>query len=471
MTVGGLFDRDPRRAVIVPGLRVGAYVVLRKLGEGTMGEVWECSHFHLPLAVAIKFFKAQRSSSRSARRRFLAEAQTIASIRHANVVTVLDCGETEDGTPYFVMELLKGCSLRQLLSKHPVLGEAKAYSLLTDACRGIEAAHRAGIVHRDLKPENLFVVEDDDGASRLKVLDFGVAKRLGERSSTQEGVLVGTVCYMAPEQALGVTTDKRADIYALGAILYEVLSGTPFNAGRTSHAQLLRALDANTGRTPPLLGLPPAAASVVRRATARSPEKRFASVSELSAAIAALSSSDRDFQTHLDTLGHHAAKRFPRRSSLRAPGGGRLHRLLFVSLAIALASSAIAASFRGSEASQEGSSLLAQPPPDSSRVSGPVATTEPQFKQLVPMASTLGSVEVVSSVAPTKVRRAKSNVAPVIGSGLPASSTLAPLSQTATGDFLHHADGQERTSTARAGHFIIQNPYVGTSSGTTRTLD
>jgi len=214
----------------VGALVAGRYRLDRLLGEGGMGVVWAATHSITRKPVALKFLKAGAHSA-DARRRFLREARVAAAIRHPNVIEVHDVLELDSGSPVIVMELLSGESLASRLQRERSIPLAEAASILLRVVEALESAHDLGVVHRDLKPENIFLV--GGSSQRVKVLDFGIAKLTATeghaaRSAdlTSTGAMIGTPCYMAPEQAFGEQEiDHRADIWALGLILYECLSG------------------------------------------------------------------------------------------------------------------------------------------------------------------------------------------------------------------------------------------------------
>jgi endoglucanase len=220
----------------------GKYRVVRLLAKGGMGVVYEAQHAVLRRRFAIKFLRRDLAERRDILTRFQREAEAAGALENENVAAAVDFGIAEDGTPYIVMEYLVGESLAALLAREGRLPVARAADIIVQACRGVAAAHAAEIVHRDLKPQNLFVSRRDDGTDLVKVLDFGVAKlqALDEASaSTRTGTMLGTAAYMAPEQARGEkTVDARADIYALGAILYELLSEKRPHPGDSQNAIL-----------------------------------------------------------------------------------------------------------------------------------------------------------------------------------------------------------------------------------------
>jgi eukaryotic-like serine/threonine-protein kinase len=220
---------------IVPGTMVGEYRVEAKIGEGGFGEVYRAVHPVIGKSAAIKVIGRLYSKDAEMMRRFVAEARAVNQIRHGNIIDIFAFGTLPDGRQYYVMELLEGMPLDAFLRKRGTLSPAVAIPLLRNVARAVDAAHQKGIVHRDLKPENIFLVADNDGRAEPKLLDFGIAKLLGEGSKshkTRSGLAMGTASYMSPEQAHGHSVDHRTDIYAFGCIAYEMLTGhLPFDAG------------------------------------------------------------------------------------------------------------------------------------------------------------------------------------------------------------------------------------------------
>jgi serine/threonine protein kinase len=209
----------------------GTYRIVRYLGSGGSSHVFAAEHQRLGKAFAVKLLRTELDSGRRAAQRFRREAKAVARLSSEHVVSVIDCGELDDGTPYLVMELLEGEDLRSLLNREGSLPARRAVQLVIEACRGLTVVHEAGLVHRDLKPENLFITKRATGADWCKVLDFGVAK-MEASLSTAQGAIIGTVRYMAPEQLSdGAAVGPATDVYALGAVLYECLSGKPAHCG------------------------------------------------------------------------------------------------------------------------------------------------------------------------------------------------------------------------------------------------
>lgn len=285
-----------------PGTHVGPYRILAPLGAGGMGEVYRAFDPRLGREVAVKIVRDLSSSNSDRLRRFEQEARAVSALNHPNVMTVYDSG-AQDSRPYLVTELLDGEALSSILSRGP-LSVRRAIDYATQTARGLAAAHAKGIVHRDLKPANLFVTSD----GRVKILDFGLAKLLdaepaADRSmDTAPGVLLGTVGYTSPEQLRGLATDERTDLFALGAILHEMLSGTPaFGTGSAPEV-----MSAILDRDPPDLGtegrsIPAALDRIVRRCLEKQPERRFHSAHDLAFQLEAVSSDSAPVPTRRPT--------------------------------------------------------------------------------------------------------------------------------------------------------------------------
>ena len=204
------------------------YQVLRKIGEGGMGTVYVGEHVEIGKGVAIKILHPAFSHQSELVERFRREARAASRIGHPNIIDVTDFGSTEEGCAYFVMEYLDGIDLADILSHERRLEHTRACQIAIQICRALAAAHAAGVVHRDLKPENVFLVSRDGKADFVKVLDFGIARSAGRsRRLTNPGIAMGTPEYMAPEQASGGVVDQRSDIYSVGALLYEMVTGSP----------------------------------------------------------------------------------------------------------------------------------------------------------------------------------------------------------------------------------------------------
>ncbi|MBL4686300.1 MAG: protein kinase [Nannocystaceae bacterium] len=202
----------------------GRYRVGEEIGEGAMGVVYRCRHVRLEKDIAIKILRRGHCRSEGVVRRFIKEARLASSLKHPNVVDLSDCGELEGGGAYYVMELLKGEALAETLGRERRIRPPVAFEIILQIAAGLKAAHNSEIVHRDLKPENVFLCPSGGDELHIKLLDFGIA-RAKDSKDTLPGTVLGTPEYMAPEQARGDAVDTRADLYALGVMLFEMLSG------------------------------------------------------------------------------------------------------------------------------------------------------------------------------------------------------------------------------------------------------
>jgi tRNA A-37 threonylcarbamoyl transferase component Bud32 len=265
----------------------GRYRIVRKLGEGGMGEVYAAEHVHIEKRFAIKLLRPEIVSNPEAVTRFRQEARSSSSIGHRNIIAIEDFGQLADGRIYMCMELLNGAALNDMITQP--MGVDRLLNILIQTGHGLAAAHAKGIVHRDMKPENIFVTIGPNGEDIPKLLDFGIAKvsgNDGQNHLTRTGTIFGTPFYMAPEQALGNPVDARTDIYAVGVIMYECFAGSlPFQGDSfmgilTQHITMdpepVAQRAARAGRQ-----LPPGLADVVTRCMQKNPAQRFATMDEL----------------------------------------------------------------------------------------------------------------------------------------------------------------------------------------------
>ena len=265
----------------------GTFCITTLLGSGGMGRVYEAEHVRLPRRFAVKVMHEQFASHKEAIARFEREAQAVARVTSEHVVEVVDVLRLRDGRPCLVTELLQGQEVGDLLDRSRKLPLPTAIALCRQVCRGLAAAHAMGIVHRDLKPSNLFLLQRDSGP-HLKILDFGVAKLNDGADLTRTGSIVGTPTYMAPEQARGsAQVDARADIYAVGAVLYRMVTGEPpFPDAEPIHT-LTRLLSEDPRRPRDIdRAIPAGLEAVIQRAMARAPEDRPKTVQELDQMLA-----------------------------------------------------------------------------------------------------------------------------------------------------------------------------------------
>ncbi|WP_437826169.1 serine/threonine-protein kinase [Sorangium sp. So ce1153] len=277
----GRSSDDDRRA-LSPGDRVGGYVIASLLGQGGAGAVYRVvSADGGGAARALKVLHADLATSREAALRFEREVRAIARIRHPNVVAVHDVGELPDGSPYFAMELLDGSDLRAHLASAGRLSLDETLSILEPLAAALSAAHAQAIVHRDIKPSNVFLA-GGGGARRVVLLDFGVAKLLDESGPALTGSrqMIGTPAFMAPEQIRGLPTDQRADVYALGALLYALLTGEPPFPATSSLLPQLH-LHARPPRPSARAPVDPAVDEVLLRALSKDPGRRQQSAAAL----------------------------------------------------------------------------------------------------------------------------------------------------------------------------------------------
>ncbi len=270
---------------IQPSTRLvdGKYAVTRELGAGGAGVVYEAEHLIVGKQVALKLLRPELARDAGLSRRFVAEARAAARIAHANVVDIYDLGVARDGTCYLVMELLQGETLLEIVERRGALPASYACELMLQVLAGLGAAHKHGIVHRDLKPANVMVTHPRPDRPLAKVLDFGIAKGVLDPGLLDEaGIVLGTPMYMAPEQALGLEVDVRADVYSAAAILYELLTGTAPFKGDTPERVLAEVI---AGRRRPLAEaapwLPQKLVEVIEAALARDPTLRPDSATRL----------------------------------------------------------------------------------------------------------------------------------------------------------------------------------------------
>jgi serine/threonine protein kinase len=283
-----VYESETKAPVLVPSsgkpdhlTEIGQYKLVELIAKGSSGDVWRAGD-GTGVTVAIKMFRKELLSNADALQRFHQEAKMLVRVAHPNVVSILNFGETADGSPCIVMEFVEGQTIKSLLETEGVFQPKTAAKFAREMCRALIAAHEQTVIHRDLKPSNVIITKKNDA----KLIDFGIAKAVGYTGETitQLGELVGTPAYMSPEQCLGKTVDARSDVYALGCTLFEMLTGEmafasnsaveaiakQLTADRTSIRSRLRATNASS-----------ALQSIVLKCLEREPANRYATVQEL----------------------------------------------------------------------------------------------------------------------------------------------------------------------------------------------
>ncbi|MEW6722108.1 MAG: serine/threonine-protein kinase [Candidatus Micrarchaeota archaeon] len=354
---------------LVGSMLAERYLILEKIGSGGMGNVYLAEDSRLGKKVAVKVLPRYFASQPEVARRFVQEAKLAPRIEHENIIDVTDLGSTQEGVPFFVMEHLKGQDLSEAIIGTGVLGwNSCTKDILMQICRALSAAHAKGIIHRDMKPENVYIVERSDGSVFIKILDFGIAKLIeqahdevileGESGlpaagprATRPGMVMGTPHYMAPEQAAGRAVDHRADIYAVGTLIYEMVTGrVPFDLeGRDAEPMhIVEAKKARPAKRPgerfPLLRIPKELEDVMMKALEMDPCERFQSIEELEGALSGVNLPQEEnaqpaaigargiVPGSYSVMGHQAIT-----DAERGRGGARRRRILLAAIALAAA--------------------------------------------------------------------------------------------------------------------------------------
>jgi tRNA A-37 threonylcarbamoyl transferase component Bud32 len=278
--------------VIEIGQSVGNYMVNAQLGEGGMGVVYLAEHPVIGRKVALKVIHPEYARNLEVVSRFITEAKAVNQIGHDHIVDITDFGTTPAGDFYFIMEYLDGVALGELIQRGPRFAPERALRICAQIADALQASHDHGVIHRDLKPDNIFLVPHGDDPDFVKVLDFGLAKLVNPSPAatpthnTGVGLVLGTPYYMSPEQCEGIEIDHRADIYALGVILFEMLTGeVPFGGNSYRTIMLNQMTKAPPAARRIVPELPPALDAILSRALAKRPADRFQSMAELRAAL------------------------------------------------------------------------------------------------------------------------------------------------------------------------------------------
>ena len=269
------------------------YEVLSVLGRGGMSLVYKARHKFMDRIVAVKVLLEHLVTDVGAVQRFQQESKAASTLNHQNIVTVYDFGQTPNGQAYFVMDCLEGQSLAECIENQGRLDVARALRIFEQICDGLEHAHQKGIIHRDLKPNNIILMKDDNGLETIKIVDFGIAKILGtdgtpQQRLTQTGEIFGSSFYMSPEQCQGFPLDSRSDLYSLGCLMYETLSGYPPQMGETFVATALKHINDQPpafSEIAPSANIPRQVEYVIQRCLEKSPKDRFATADQIKQAL------------------------------------------------------------------------------------------------------------------------------------------------------------------------------------------
>jgi serine/threonine-protein kinase len=263
--------------------KIGKYEILAELGQGAMGTVYRARDPVLDRLVALKTVSPGLLSKRETFQRFEREARAAARLQHRNIVTIYELGEVE-GTLFIAMELLEGMDLAHAMSPRDRLSVPHKVQIVVDVCRGLDFAHKRGVVHRDVKPANILILPD----GTVKLVDFGIA-RLEDSSMTRTGLILGTPSYMSPEVLTGQRVDHRADMWATGVLLYEMLSGKPPFEGDTIPTVVYKVINQPPPPLDPVqVGAPPGLLEVVARALAKDPAQRYLDMAQMGAELQAV---------------------------------------------------------------------------------------------------------------------------------------------------------------------------------------
>jgi eukaryotic-like serine/threonine-protein kinase len=370
------------------------YHVVRKLGEGGMGQVYLAEHVKMGRQSAIKVMNPSMVHDPDAVARFNREAANASRITHPNVCAIYDFGETPDGLIYLAMEFIEGEPLTDLLTREPALPLARATAIFLQVADALQAAHDLGIVHRDLKPDNVMLTRGRDGADVVKVVDFGIAKAVGGDDSqkvTKTGLVVGTPEFMSPEQLSGDKLDGRSDVYSLALVFFKMLTGTlPFTASTAQETMVKRLTDdpATLADARPDLRFPPGLEETLATALARTPAERYQSAMKFANDVGALVGVERGGvrappplpSTHADAEG---------KTQLLRPAPARKRSLapIVVGAVVVLGGAGVALALRGGARPADGATRTDTAPPaasPSSVVSRPADTATTRVTAIRP---------------------------------------------------------------------------------------
>ena len=283
--------------VTVPDPLVGTvfaekYEIMSILGKGGMSQVYKARHKFMDRIVAVKVLLEHLVTDAAAVQRFQQESKAASTLNHQNIVTVYDFGQTPNGQAYFVMDCLEGKSLSDVIEEEGRLDVSRALEIFQQICDGLDHAHQKGIIHRDLKPNNIVLLPDEQGRESVRIVDFGIAKIIGDGSPqqrlTQTGEIFGSPFYMSPEQCQGFTLDTRSDLYSLGCLMFETLTGVPPQMGDTFVQTALKHINdppPSFTVVSPNANVPRQVEYVIQRCLEKSPKERFATAAEVKQAL------------------------------------------------------------------------------------------------------------------------------------------------------------------------------------------
>ncbi len=298
---GGHSSRKLKTVDYIGELFWDRYHMESLIGKGGMGSVYKARLAALNKTVAVKILHASLAEDEGARRRFEREARATSSLNHNNLATVSDFGIGPDGSPYFVMEYVSGDPLSAIIAKVGVVSPDRLVHLFLQVAAAINHAHNRGVIHRDIKPSNIIVSKTDDGNDQVKVVDFGIAKVLNEQpdgiqSQTQTGEILGSPLYMSPEQCTGNSLDTRSDIYSIGCVMYEALTGKPPLAGDNTVQTILKHVNESPQSiksSSPSLSLPAGLEDVVMHCLEKNPDDRYQTISTLAEDLTSIRNGER----------------------------------------------------------------------------------------------------------------------------------------------------------------------------------
>jgi serine/threonine-protein kinase len=256
-----------------------------RIGKGAMAEVYRALDLKTASDVAVKILRSSVAGDPSIKQRFAREGEVQARLRHTNIASLLATGVTRTEQPYLVVELLRGKTLRNVIKEEGRVGPRRAASYAWQVLQGLHAVHEAGVLHRDLKPANIMLEPSPGPVERVVLIDFGFASVEGSARLTQQGTVVGSLRYIAPERLRGEPIDRRSDQYGLGVVLYELLMGAP----PFEHVDDFALVEAHLNQDPPPMddAVPPALEAIARKALAKDQDERYESAAAMAAAIEA----------------------------------------------------------------------------------------------------------------------------------------------------------------------------------------